>query len=827
MSSTCEARPRPGRARPPARVAVVVSGWPRLSETFALNELLALHRAGMLAGVFATKPGESGLRHPAARRAGADGDRASRAGTRRAARPRRSPRASPGPARPAVHGYFAHRPGRGRGGGRPRCSASRTGSASTPSTSARSPPAELADRAAGARASCWPATPTSPPTRRRHRRPAAAASRTASTCDAFRATPPTPAGRPRSCSPSGRFVEKKGFGDLLAAVAPRSTATSACAWSATARCAASSSRRSRRLGLERPGRAVEPRRTHDALPACYAARRRRRRAVGRRRDRRPGRAAQRRARGDGQRPAGGGQRRRRDRHRACATASPGRLVPPGDADALAAAITELVDRPDLRRAYGARGPRPSPRPEFALGGLHRGVLHRPGGGPMPERQPSATCSRATRGAPSCSSPARSGGWSSSGSRSGCSCSSRPTRSRAPRRGRPDPRPSRSTCRTPRRCPGGRCVPLAAREPRRRSVPALRRVRPPAPGRPRPGRRGGRRAVGAGPQGLAAADRSTSRSCCRRSRSPTEVERAGDVATPARALRPRHDHGDLAGGDDLRPAVLVHRARQGHLPRVAQPGRPARAASCVRRRSSSPAPRANVEHLRRLAPRAAGPPRLPRPERRTSPRCSTARPTGRRDGAPRDGRAARGQRRAAGAEEGLRRAASTPSPLLRDRGVDLEVVLVGRARRRDAALAPAGRRARPRRRRRAAWARAARPSCCGSTARRRSSRWPAASPTTATATASRTCWSRRWRPGCRSCRTAVSRHPRAGPGRRERAAGRRPSDPTRTRRRDRAGWPRTRRCGSGSPRPGPVTVARDFDALSTRAGWRACSRRAAR
>jgi hypothetical protein len=41
-----------------ARVAVVTSGFPRLSETFALNELLALRRRGMLAGVFATKPGD-------------------------------------------------------------------------------------------------------------------------------------------------------------------------------------------------------------------------------------------------------------------------------------------------------------------------------------------------------------------------------------------------------------------------------------------------------------------------------------------------------------------------------------------------------------------------------------------------------------------------------------------------------------------------------------------------------------------------------------------------------------------------------------------------
>lgn len=46
------------------RVAVVMSGFPRLSETFALGELHALHRAGRLAGIFATKPGDPGAHQP-------------------------------------------------------------------------------------------------------------------------------------------------------------------------------------------------------------------------------------------------------------------------------------------------------------------------------------------------------------------------------------------------------------------------------------------------------------------------------------------------------------------------------------------------------------------------------------------------------------------------------------------------------------------------------------------------------------------------------------------------------------------------------------------
>jgi glycosyltransferase involved in cell wall biosynthesis len=87
---------------------VVVSGWPRVSEVFALNELLALHRAGMLAAVLATKPGDTDLRHPATAELDPlvhvlpDGDvtaQAAAAATLLA-----------GPGVTAVHGYFAHRP---------------------------------------------------------------------------------------------------------------------------------------------------------------------------------------------------------------------------------------------------------------------------------------------------------------------------------------------------------------------------------------------------------------------------------------------------------------------------------------------------------------------------------------------------------------------------------------------------------------------------------------------------------------------------------------------------------------------------------------------
>lgn len=46
------------------RVAVVMSGFPRRSETFAVNELRALADRGLLAGIFATKPGDEGAVQP-------------------------------------------------------------------------------------------------------------------------------------------------------------------------------------------------------------------------------------------------------------------------------------------------------------------------------------------------------------------------------------------------------------------------------------------------------------------------------------------------------------------------------------------------------------------------------------------------------------------------------------------------------------------------------------------------------------------------------------------------------------------------------------------
>lgn len=88
------------------RIAVVTSGFPRRSETFGLNELLALDAAGLLDGIFATKPGDPGATQPGAGRllervvvlaAGAVEAQAEEVASR-------APQAD------AVHAYFAHTP---------------------------------------------------------------------------------------------------------------------------------------------------------------------------------------------------------------------------------------------------------------------------------------------------------------------------------------------------------------------------------------------------------------------------------------------------------------------------------------------------------------------------------------------------------------------------------------------------------------------------------------------------------------------------------------------------------------------------------------------
>ena len=90
------------------RLAVVVSGFPRTSETFAVGELVALARAGLLARVYATKAGDGAVPQPGVDellpllRLLPDGDAADQAAALVADLGEEHI--------DGVHGYFAHRP---------------------------------------------------------------------------------------------------------------------------------------------------------------------------------------------------------------------------------------------------------------------------------------------------------------------------------------------------------------------------------------------------------------------------------------------------------------------------------------------------------------------------------------------------------------------------------------------------------------------------------------------------------------------------------------------------------------------------------------------
>ncbi|MDH4147211.1 MAG: glycosyltransferase [Acidimicrobiia bacterium] len=89
-----------------------MSGWPRLSETFALNELLALDRRSMLAAVFGTKAGDDAIVHPATARLGAPVHILSPGEPAEQGAEVAALLAAMGPAGEVrgVHGYFAHTP---------------------------------------------------------------------------------------------------------------------------------------------------------------------------------------------------------------------------------------------------------------------------------------------------------------------------------------------------------------------------------------------------------------------------------------------------------------------------------------------------------------------------------------------------------------------------------------------------------------------------------------------------------------------------------------------------------------------------------------------
>jgi glycosyltransferase involved in cell wall biosynthesis len=89
-------------------IALVVSGFPRRSETFALAEILALEAHGLLAGIFATKPGDGQPPHPDLQRLQTpvhylDGETAAVQADCLVAHLANRPVA-------AIHAYFAHTP---------------------------------------------------------------------------------------------------------------------------------------------------------------------------------------------------------------------------------------------------------------------------------------------------------------------------------------------------------------------------------------------------------------------------------------------------------------------------------------------------------------------------------------------------------------------------------------------------------------------------------------------------------------------------------------------------------------------------------------------
>ena len=90
------------------KLVMLMSGFPRRSETFALNELLALDRAGCLEAVFATKPGEPGPPQPGAERL-MEKVRVLAPGTAAEQAEEVVARLN-GAKVSAVHGYFAHLP---------------------------------------------------------------------------------------------------------------------------------------------------------------------------------------------------------------------------------------------------------------------------------------------------------------------------------------------------------------------------------------------------------------------------------------------------------------------------------------------------------------------------------------------------------------------------------------------------------------------------------------------------------------------------------------------------------------------------------------------
>ncbi len=242
----------------------MLSGWPRVSEVFAQNELLALHRAGLLAAVLATKPGEPELRHPAGRELDplvtllpyGDAETQADAAARHLARIGGIT---------GVHGYFAHRPAAVAAGAARRLGI-RYGFSTHALDARRVPRAQLAALGAGAAVVVCCNAETAGELHAAGVEPRMVAHGV--DLAAFPVTPP-PDGPGTALLGVGRFVPKKGFAVLIAALARTTTPHLLClVGDGPLRGELATAVEEHGLG----DRVVlAPRRTHATLPGAYAA----------------------------------------------------------------------------------------------------------------------------------------------------------------------------------------------------------------------------------------------------------------------------------------------------------------------------------------------------------------------------------------------------------------------------------------------------------------------------------------------------------------------------------------------------------------------------
>ena len=371
-----------------ARLAVVMSGFPRTSETLAVGELVALSRAGMLARLYATKPGDGAVPQPGVDellpllRVLPDGDAAEQAA---ALVTDLGDLTVDG-----VHGYFAHQPAE---------VAARAASAlgvgfsfSVHALDARKVSApELARRAAAAVG----VVACNADVAQHVDVHGARVRRLAHGVDLRRFVPsPGSNGDDRlRVLAVGRLVEKKGFGTLVAAAARlRGPVTVRIIGAGVERTAIE--RSIRHHHVHRCVQVVGPR-SHQHLPEDYAW---------------ADVVAV---------PSVVDSNGDRDGlpNVALEAMACGRPLVVSDVSALGptvrAAGSGLVVRPARKDAPGCLA-RPTVR-------VRRCLRQRPG------RAASPMCSRATHGYPRCSSPARSTAWSVSASRFASTSSRRPTR----------------------------------------------------------------------------------------------------------------------------------------------------------------------------------------------------------------------------------------------------------------------------------------------------------------------------------------------------------------------------------------------------------------